>query len=60
MDRQRMKGGLKKATGTVKEKIGRAMGDRRLEAEGKAERAEGRVLSAFGKARDSARSFFKR
>ena len=48
MDRQRMKGGLKKATGTVKEKIGRAMGDRRLEAEGKAERAEGRVRSAFG------------
>jgi uncharacterized protein YjbJ (UPF0337 family) len=60
MDRQRMKGGLKKATGTVKEKVGRAMGDRRLEAEGKAERAEGRVRSAFGKARDSARSLFKR
>jgi uncharacterized protein YjbJ (UPF0337 family) len=60
MDRQRMKGGLKKATGMVKEKVGRAVGDRRLEAEGKAERAEGRVRSAVGKARDSARSLFKR
>ena len=60
MDRQRMKGGLKKAIGTVKEKAGKAIGDRHLESEGKAEKAEGRVRSAVGKAKDAARSLFKR
>ena len=45
MDRQRIKGGLKKATGTIKEKAGEALGNRRLEAEGKAEKVEGPVRS---------------
>ena len=63
MDRQRIKGGLKKATGTVKEKVGKAIGHHHLESEGKAEKAEkaeGRVRSAVGKAKDAARSLFKR
>ena len=45
MDNQRIQGGLRKATGTVKEKIGQMTGDRQTEAEGKAEKAEGRVRS---------------
>ncbi len=55
MDKQRIKGGLRKATGTVKEKAGQMTGDRHLEAEGKAEKAEGRVRSAVGHAKDAAR-----
>lgn len=55
MDKQRIEGGLKKATGTIKEKAGQAMGDRDVEAEGKAEKAEGKVRSAVGHAKDAVR-----
>lgn len=55
MDKQRVEGGIKKATGTVKEKAGRMLGDRHLETEGNAEKAEGHVRSAVGKAKDAAR-----
>lgn len=41
MDRQRIEGGLKKATGSIKEQAGKAIGDRHLEREGRAEKAEG-------------------
>jgi uncharacterized protein YjbJ (UPF0337 family) len=55
MDKQRMEGGLKKATGTVKEKAGQMTGDRDLEAEGKTDKAEGKVRSAVGHAKDAAK-----
>ena len=34
MDNERVKGGLRKATGTIKEKAGQVTGDRDMEAEG--------------------------
>ena len=55
MDRQRIEGGLERATGTIKEKTGEAIGSRHLEREGKAKRAEGRVRSGIGKAMDAVR-----
>jgi uncharacterized protein YjbJ (UPF0337 family) len=55
MDRQRMEGGLKKATGTIKEKAGQITGDRDLEAEGTVEKGEGHIRSAVGKVKDAAR-----
>lgn len=55
MDKQRVEGGLRKATGTVKEKVGQMTGDRETEAEGAAERTEGNVRSAVGKVKDAAR-----
>ena len=55
MDKQRMEGGLKKATGTVKEKTGQMTGDRDLEAEGKVDKGEGKVRSAVGHAKDAAK-----
>ncbi|HEX2150450.1 MAG TPA: CsbD family protein [Stellaceae bacterium] len=55
MDSERIKGGVKKATGTVKDKVGQMTGDRDLEAEGKADKAEGRARSAVGHAKDAAR-----
>jgi uncharacterized protein YjbJ (UPF0337 family) len=55
MDKERVKGGVEKATGAIKEKLGRMTGDRHIEAEGKAEKAEGRVRSAIGHAKDAAR-----
>jgi len=50
MDKQRIEGGLKKATGTIKEKAGQVTGDRDLEAEGTVEKGEGRIRSGIGKA----------
>ena len=55
MDKEQITGGIKKATGTVKEKVGLATGDRDMEAEGKADKAEGRVRSGIGHAKDAAR-----
>ena len=55
MDRQRIEGGLKKTTGTIKEKAGQAIGDRHLETEGKAEKTEGHIRSGLGKAMDAVR-----
>jgi uncharacterized protein YjbJ (UPF0337 family) len=55
MDKQRIEGGLKKATGTIKEKAGQITGDRDLEAEGKADKAEGKVRSAVGHVKDAAK-----
>jgi uncharacterized protein YjbJ (UPF0337 family) len=55
MDKQRIEGGLKKATGTIKEKAGQITGDRDLEAEGKMDKAEGKVRSAVGHVKDAAK-----
>ena len=55
MDRQRIEGGLKKTTGTIKEKAGQAIGDRHLETEDKAEKTEGHIRSGLGKAMDAVR-----
>jgi uncharacterized protein YjbJ (UPF0337 family) len=55
MDKQRIEGGLKKATGAVKEKAGKVLHDRNLEAEGEAEKTEGRIRSAVGHAKDAVR-----
>ena len=55
MDRQRIEGGLKKTTGTIKEKAGEMLGDRHLENEGRAEKSEGQIRSGVGKAMDAVR-----
>jgi uncharacterized protein YjbJ (UPF0337 family) len=55
MDRQRIKGGVKKSTGAIKENAGKALGDRHFEGKGKAEKAEGRIRSGVGKAKDAVR-----
>lgn len=55
MDKQRVQGGLRKATGTIKEKAGQMTGDRDLQAEGKVDKAEGPIRSAVGHAKDAAR-----
>jgi uncharacterized protein YjbJ (UPF0337 family) len=52
MDRQRIEGGLKKTTGAIKEKVGKVVGNRHLETEGK---AEGHIRSGVGKAMDAVR-----
>ncbi|WP_188526588.1 CsbD family protein [Sinisalibacter lacisalsi] len=55
MDKDRIKGTVKKAKGAIKESIGKASDDSSLEAEGKIEKAEGALQTAFGKAKDALR-----
>jgi uncharacterized protein YjbJ (UPF0337 family) len=55
MDKDRIKGTVKKAEGAIKEALGKASGDESLEVEGKIEKAEGSIQKAFGKAKDSLR-----
>ena len=50
-NRDEMEGKFDRAKGTVKDKMGKAMGDRKLEDEGQAERAGGRMQEGYGKAR---------
>ena len=48
MDKDRVVGSAKAVKGKVKEAVGKAIGDAKLEAEGKADTIEGRVQNAVG------------
>jgi len=46
-----VKGKINKATGTVKENVGRAVGNRSMENQGAADRSKGNVQETLGTAR---------
>ena len=46
MDKDRVAGSAKQVKGAVKETIGKVVGDSKLEAEGKADKAEGKMQNA--------------
>ena len=55
MDRDRTEGSMKNIKGRVKEGIGKAVGDSKLETEGKMDKAEGRIQNTVGGLKDSLR-----
>lgn len=55
MDKDRVKGMAEQAKGGMKESAGKAMGDKKLETEGKVDRAEGKVRNAIGGMKDEIR-----
>ncbi len=55
MDKDRVIGSAKVVTGKVKEAVGKAVGDAKLEAEGKADKIEGKVQNAVGGLKDALR-----
>ena len=59
MHRDEIKGAGKDAKGAVKETVGRATGDERLEAEGTADRVEGKVQQGVGNLKEAARNVLK-
>lgn len=59
-DEDRVEGSLKKVGGDIKEGVGRALGDSKLETEGKADKVEGRVQNAVGGIKDTLRGDHKR
>ena len=55
MDKDRIKGSVEQAKGSVKEAVGKATGDAKLEVEGRNEKAAGKVQNAVGGVKDEVR-----
>jgi len=55
MDREHGEGGPKTTNDIVKERAGKPIGERHLQTEGKAEKAEGPIRDGSGKAMDAVR-----
>jgi uncharacterized protein YjbJ (UPF0337 family) len=53
MDKDRVVGSAKEIKGTVKQAVGKAVGDAKLESEGKADKIEGKVQNAIGDIKDT-------
>jgi uncharacterized protein YjbJ (UPF0337 family) len=55
MDKDRIAGAANQAKGAVKDAVGKVTGDTKLQAEGKADKAAGKVQSTVGGAKDTVR-----
>jgi uncharacterized protein YjbJ (UPF0337 family) len=53
MSKDGIKGATQKGVGSIKEAAGKATGNKKLEAEGLADRAAGSAKEAVGKAKDA-------
>ena len=60
MDKNRIAGAAKAAKGNVKEAIGKATGDAKLQADGRADKAQGKLQNAIGGVMDAARDSMKK
>jgi uncharacterized protein YjbJ (UPF0337 family) len=59
MDKDRIKGSVKQATGAVKETVGKVAGDAKLEVEGRNEKNAGKAQKAVGGFKDDLRDALK-
>ena len=55
MDKDRIAGTAKEIKGSVKEVIGKVVGDAKLQSDGKAEQVEGKIQNAVGGMKDTVR-----
>jgi uncharacterized protein YjbJ (UPF0337 family) len=53
MDKDRVVGSAKQIKGVVKQVVGKAVGDTKLESEGKTDKIEGKVQNAIGGIKDT-------
>jgi uncharacterized protein YjbJ (UPF0337 family) len=53
MDKDRVAGSAKQVKGAVKQAVGKAVGDTKLEAEGQADKVEGKIQNAIGGVKDT-------
>jgi uncharacterized protein YjbJ (UPF0337 family) len=60
MDKNKISGASNKGKGAVKQAVGRATGDAKLEASGHADKAKGAVQGAVGEAKDRVRDVGKK
>ena len=56
MDKDRVVGSAKQIKGAVKQAVGKATGDARLESDGKADEIEGKAQNAIGGLKDALKS----
>ncbi len=59
MDKDRIEGAAKQVKGAVKDAVGKVIGDAKLQGEGKADKAEGKIQNAVGGAKDAVRDATK-
>jgi uncharacterized protein YjbJ (UPF0337 family) len=55
MNKDRIGGSAEQTKGAVKEAAGKALGDKKLEIDGKADKAAGKVQNAIGGLKDAVR-----
>jgi uncharacterized protein YjbJ (UPF0337 family) len=60
MDKDRIAGSAKEIKGSVKETIGKATGDTKLQADGEADKVEGKVQNTIGGVKDAVRDALKK
>ncbi len=60
MDKNRIAGAGKEAAGSTKEAVGKAIGDRKMQAKGVAEKVVGKAQNTAGKMSDAAKRSAKR
>jgi uncharacterized protein YjbJ (UPF0337 family) len=53
MNKDRIAGAAKEAKGSIKETVGKAVGDSKLVSEGKADKVEGKIQNAIGGLKDA-------
>jgi len=60
MDKDRIAGSVKEIKGSVKQAVGKAVGDAKLESDGRADKAKGKVQNAIGGVKDTVREALKK
>jgi uncharacterized protein YjbJ (UPF0337 family) len=59
MDKDRIAGSAKEIKGSVKEALGKATGNAKLQSDGRADKVEGRLQNAIGGIKDTMRDALK-
>ncbi|MBV9137488.1 MAG: CsbD family protein [Hyphomicrobiales bacterium] len=60
MDKEHLKGAANKIKGTAKDAAGKALGDKKMQAEGKFDKAKGAAHNVAGDAKEAARQANRR
>nr|WP_294515990.1 CsbD family protein [uncultured Rhodopila sp.] len=60
MDKDRIAGSAKEVKGSIKEAVGKAVGDVKLQSEGESDQLEGKIQNAVGGVKDTIRDAVKK
>jgi uncharacterized protein YjbJ (UPF0337 family) len=60
MDKNRVAGSIKEIKGAAKTAVGKALGDAKLQSDGKSDQAEGKIQNAAGSVNDAVRDALKK
>jgi uncharacterized protein YjbJ (UPF0337 family) len=60
MDKDRIAGTAKEVKGSVKEAVGKVIGDAKLQSDGEAEQTAGKIQNAVGGMKDTVRDILKK